>query len=64
MEKIKEFLKENMGGLVSALANGENKLNVPSGPVTNLGVVGHTEKRKAEDSSDVQQPPEKKQSTD
>lgn len=63
MEKIKEFLKENMGGLVSSLANGENKFNAPSGPVTNLGVVGHTEKRKAEGSSDAQQPPEKKQAT-
>ena len=72
MEKIKEFLKENMGGLVSSLANGDGKFNLASAPVTNLGTVGHTEKRKAEDKSssnnnddddddEVQQPPEKKQ---
>lgn len=61
MEKIKEFLKENMGGLVSSLAGGENKLNLSSAPVTNLGVVGHTEKRKGEeDSKETEQPPAKK----
>lgn len=63
MEKIKELLKENMGGFVSALANGCAPNAAGTGPVTNLGVVGHTEKRKAEDTEEeAQQPPAKRPS--